>query len=229
MTAPLEIDVFWSFRSPWSYLATRRLREWQEQYDLIVHFRAVYPIAIRTPDFFQQAHPLWAPYLLTDVFRFAEYLDIPFAWPNPDPVNQIQDEEGRIRTAEDQPHIHRLTRLGIVAAEMGKGIEFADEVSRLIWGGTENWHLGNHLADATAKAGLDLAAMDRVVQAETDRLEEVVQNNQADHEKAGHWGVPTCAFRGEPFFGQDRLDLLLWRLRKEGLQERSLQSGRKLE
>jgi len=31
--------------------------------------------------------------------------------------------------------------------------------------------------------------------------------------------VPTCAFRGEPFFGQDRLDVLLWRLRQNGLQE----------
>ena len=26
MSDPLEIDVFWSFRSPWSYLATPRLR-----------------------------------------------------------------------------------------------------------------------------------------------------------------------------------------------------------
>ncbi len=49
----LEIDVFWSFRSPWSYLATPRLREWQQDYDLKVNFRPVYPIAIRTPEFFQ--------------------------------------------------------------------------------------------------------------------------------------------------------------------------------
>ena len=27
-------------------------------------------------------------------------------------------------------------------------------------------------------------------------------------------------FRGEPFFGQDRLDVLLWRLRQHGLSER---------
>ena len=46
MNEPLEIDVFWSFRSPWSYLATRRLRHWQEQYQLKVNLRVVYPIAI---------------------------------------------------------------------------------------------------------------------------------------------------------------------------------------
>ena len=37
---------------------------------------------------------------------------------------------------------------------------------------------------------------------------------------AGHWGVPTMVFDGEPFFGQDRLDLLVWRMRQAGLQER---------
>ena len=54
MTQPqsMAIDVFWSFRSPWSYLATRRLRDWQTQYDLTVNFRPVYPIAVRTPEFF---------------------------------------------------------------------------------------------------------------------------------------------------------------------------------
>ena len=27
------------------------------------------------------------------------------------------------------------------------------------------------------------------------------------------------AFRGEPFFGQDRLDVLLWRLKQNGLRD----------
>ena len=36
-------------------------------------------------------------------------------------------------------------------------------------------------------------------------------------EEAGHWGVPTMVFRGEPFFGQDRVDTLRWRLDQCGL------------
>jgi hypothetical protein len=39
MSEPLEIDVFWSFRSPWSYLATPRLFEWSQQYALNVRLR----------------------------------------------------------------------------------------------------------------------------------------------------------------------------------------------
>lgn len=219
MSEPLEIDVFWSFRSPWSYLATPRLAEWAQRYALGVHLRPVYPIAIRTPEFFDRVHPLWPRYFMVDVHRVAEYLGLAFRWPRPDPVVQ-ELRDGRLATGAEQPYIHRLTRLGVAAEERGRGLAFADEVSRLIWGGTENWHEGSHLAQAAARAGLDLAELDRTAEDETQRIETAIERNQADHESAGHWGVPTCAFRGEPFFGQDRLDVLLWRLRQHGLEER---------
>lgn len=217
----LTVDVFWSFRSPWSYLATSRLRAMEETYELNIRFRPVYPIAIRTPDFFLQVNPLWPPYLLRDSVRVAEMLNIPFQWPNPDPVKQYRDDEGKARTAGVQPYIHRLTRLGIIAAEQGKGIEFADEVSTVIWGGTPNWDEGDHLANAAARCGLTLIDMDDIAVKEESRLEAVIEQNQIDHEAIGHWGVPTCSFEGEPFFGQDRLDVLLWRLRQSGLKLRA--------
>lgn len=216
----LEIDVFWSFRSPWSYLATARLRSWQEDYDLAVNFRPVYPIAIRTPEFFLQMNPQWPAYFQRDLVRVAEFLKLPLTWPSPDPVNQYRGDDGRPRTSDDQPHIHRLTRLGVVAQEQGKGIEFADEISRLIWQGTVNWHEGDHLAQATQRAGLDLAQMDVLLDTDVDRLESVIDRNEQDHEAAGHWGVPTCVYKDEPFFGQDRLDVLMWRLEQEGLERR---------
>ncbi len=221
MSNDLQIDVFWSFRSPWSYLATPRLREWQDTYRLQVNFRPVYPIAIRTPEFFHNVHPQWFSYFMTDVFRVAEYLELPFVWPNPDPVAQYVDEQGLRQTAAEQPYIHRLTRLGVVAAEQNRGIEFADEVSTLIWGGTAEWHTGDHLAAAADRAGLNLTEMDKQALAETQRLDDIIEQNQQDHETAGHWGVPTCTFEGEPFFGQDRLDVLLWRLQGAGLERRT--------
>lgn len=220
MSEPLKIDVFWSFRSPWSYLATPRLRQWQDEYQLEINLRPVYSIAIRAPEFLQSLHPLWRSYFMKDVFRAAEFLQLPLVWPKPDPVVLSVDDSGLVQAAEEQPYIYRLTRLGVVAAEMGRGIEFADEISRLIWGGTVNWHEGEHLALASEKAGLDLERLDKLVISEADRLESEIEGNQTDHESAGHWGVPTCAYRGEPFFGQDRLDVLLWRLKGDGLASR---------
>ncbi len=220
MSEPLKIDVFWSFRSPWSYLAVPRLRQWQHEYQLEVNLRPVYPIAIRMPDFFQTLHPLWASYFMKDLFRVAEFLELPLVWPNPDPLVFYIDDSGLRQIGEEQPYIYRLTRLGIVAAELGHGIEFADEISRLIWGGTVNWHEGEHLALASEKAGLGLEGLDKLVISDADRLESEIEKNQTDLESAGHWGVPTCAYRGEPFFGQDRLDVLLWRLKGDGLVRR---------
>jgi 2-hydroxychromene-2-carboxylate isomerase len=215
----LSIDVFWSFRSPWSYLATARLADWQRDYRLELRFRPVYPIAIRTPEFFDRVHPLWPRYLMLDVHRVAEFLAIPFVWPRPDPVVQ-HVENGRMRTGVDQPYIHRLTRLGVLAEEEGRGIAFAFAVSNAIWGGTENWHEGGHLERAAADASLDLALLDARALDEADRLEKVIAQNESDHTDAGHWGVPTCVFNGEPFFGQDRLDVLMWRLEQNGLEKR---------
>ena len=121
----------------------------------------------------------------------------------------------------DQPYIHRLTRLGCAAAEAGHGLAFLDEVSRVIWGGTENWHEGDHLAKAADRAGLDLAELDAKIEADPDKYEAIIQENQKAHAAAGHWGVPTMVFDGEPFFGQDRLDVLLWRLKQNGLEMRT--------
>jgi 2-hydroxychromene-2-carboxylate isomerase len=215
----LEIDLFWSFRSPYSYLATPRLVELERNYDLAIHVRPVLPIAVRIDGFFERVNPLWPPYLFRDCLRIAESLGLPFNWPRPDPI--VQEFPSR-KIAAEQPYIYRLTRLGVLAAERGRGLAFLNEVSRTIFGGTVGWHEGSHLAEAAARAGCDLAEMDETIAApaEATRLDAVIAGNQAGLEKAGHWGVPTMAFQGEPFFGQDRIELLVWRLQKNGLRER---------
>ena len=215
----LAFDLFWSFRSPYSYLATPRLVELARDFDVEVRVRPVLPIAVRDPDFFQRSNPLWVGYLLRDVGRVAHYNGMTIGWPSPDPV--VQDMATR-RVAAEQPHAHRLTRLGVLAAEHGRGLVFLDAVSQLLWNGrVKGWNEGSHLADATARAGLDLAALEAEAAAQTARLDAVIADNQRALEAAGHWGVPTMVFEGEPFFGQDRIDLLEWRLRQHGLESRS--------
>jgi 2-hydroxychromene-2-carboxylate isomerase len=214
----LSIDLFWSFRSPYSYLATPRLVEMTREYDLAVNARPVYPLAVRTAEFFDHVHPLWISYLMRDTYRLSQMLGLPYRWPRPDPVKV---DPATRHALPDQPYIHRLTRLGCAAAEAGHGLAFLDEISRTIWSGEiDNWHEGDHLAKASARAGLDLASLDAKIAADPDKYEAIIQDNQKAHEAAGHWGVPTMAFEGEPFFGQDRLDVLLWRLKQRGLETR---------
>ncbi|MFZ3035186.1 MAG: DsbA family protein [Parvibaculum sp.] len=213
----LSFDLFWSFRSPYSYLVMPRLVEFEREYDVKVNVRPVYPIAVRIKGFFKQVNPMWPPYLLKDTVRVAQMNDMPYAWPSPDPI--VMDiKSGEV--PEDQPYIHRLTRLGVAAAEQGKGLPFLQEISTVIFGGTRNWHDGNHLKDATARAGLDLAELDKEIQSDPDRYEAVIVVNETAQKSSGHWGVPLMVFEGEPFFGQDRLDHLKWRMGQKGLAKR---------
>lgn len=209
------VDVFWSFRSPYSYLATQRLIDIMHKYDVRVRPRPVYPIAVRKPEFFEDAAPQWLPYLLKDIGRVSEYLGIDLSMPSPDPI--VQDMETR-KIAEHQPYIKRLTQMGVLAAEAGddKGWAFLKEVSSLIWSG-KPWLEGTAFSDAVAKAGFDLAELEQRIVDEHDRLEEVIAENEAEHDQY-HWGVPLMVFDGEAFYGQDRIDMLVWTLEKAGVR-----------
>ena len=205
-----QVDVFFSYRSPYSYLAIARLKEWAESDGIDLQIRPVLPLAIRVPDFFARANPMLPPYILRDSLRMAEFHGIPFRWPNPDPVVM---QFAPLNIPKDQPYIHRLTRLGVEAARRGRSLAFTHEVSTLIWSGAvKDWSEGEHLAEAVARAGLDLEELDQVVIEDAEALDQIIEDNQAAHEASGHWGVPTMVYNKEPFFGQDRIELLKWRV-----------------
>ncbi len=214
----LNADLFWSFRSPYSYLATKRYRQLAVDYDLEIVLRPVYPLAIREPNFFDKVNPQWISYLLRDCQRVAEYQGLPFKFPMPDPV--VMNMQTR-EISDDQPHIYWLTRLGVAAARKGAGLAFADEMSSMIWGGVENWDKEKNLIEAANRAGLELASLRQSIEGDEQSIDTEIAANQDALEKAGHWGVPTLVFDNEPFFGQDRIETALWRMRQKGLTTRA--------
>jgi 2-hydroxychromene-2-carboxylate isomerase len=215
----LTYDLFWSFRSPYSYMLCHKLTALERDYDVTGAIRPVYPLAVRTPEFFETRDPLWFSYFQTDIRREAEFLGLPFRWPRPDPV--FMDMATRSYPKE-QPHIHRLTHLGVAAAERGRGLAYLTEVSKVIWSGeVDGWHEGDHLDRAAARAGLDAAELNACADREAERLAAVVEESQIAQRTAGHYGVPMIAFNGEPFFGQDRFDQFKWRLEQQGLTRRT--------
>lgn len=212
------VDLFWSFRSPYSYLVVPRLQELERDWDAAVKVRPVLPIAVRQPEFFAHADPLWTSYLMRDCTRSAEFAGMPLRWPRPDPV--VMDFATRTYPRE-QPHIHRLTRLGQLASERGFGLPLLREVSHLIWSGeVDGWNEGDHLAGAISRAGGDMAEMDAVLASEAGRLDAAIKQNEADQRLGGHYGVPLMVLEGEPFFGQDRYDQLVWRMQQKGMKRR---------
>ena len=210
---PTSIDVYWSFRSPYSYLATQGIRKIQAERDVAFNLKIVLPLAIRDPHFFDSRGPSWLGYVMRDIIRIAQMTGQPIAMLNPDPI--IQDM-ATAKIAEDQPHIWRLSRLGLAAVDAGQGLAFIDEVSRLIWSGLP-WTEDDNLAEAIARAGLDLSGLEKAVKGHEAEYDARFDLHDQELRKAGHWGVPTCVLDNEPFFGMDRLPILEWRLDQMGI------------
>lgn len=208
------VDVFWSFRSPYSRLVVPDLLKLREEFKVDVRLRPVLPLAVRSPETLFNPDDRRAPkYIVRDSMRRGEMLGRPVIYPlQPDPI--VQDFS-TMKVADEQPYIYRLTKLGVEAARRSKGLEFAGNVSAHIFGGTKDWDKGDILKEAAAAAALDLAEMEAAI-GDGDHMAEI-ERNQAALEASGHWGVPTMVFKNEPFFGQDRIDTLRWRLGQAGL------------
>ena len=115
--------------------------------------------------------------------------------------------------AKDQPLIYRLNRLCVEAGRRGASMALTAEVGAIMWSGqVDDWTTGDHLTNAVARAGLDLAEMEAVIAQDPAQFDAEVTKNEAALEAAGHWGVPTMVFQDEPFFGQDRIEMLKWRV-----------------
>lgn len=214
MTA--SADLYFSARSPYSYLAIQMLDRVMpgHQPAFEIQLKPVMPLAVRMPEIFKKVNPLGLPYLEQDVRRLAEMRGIDLRiWPVPDPIAQ---DMKTLEVASEQPYIWRITRLIYCAVEKGCGFEFAVALSRLIWTGeVDNWHEGDHIEKVAESVGLSLAEMEVEIEADQQRIDDALFANQDALGAAGHWGVPTVVFDGEPFFGQDRLDVFLWRLKQK--------------
>ena len=115
------IDVYWSFRSPYSYLATPDMEKLTQDYDIQIDLKVVLPIAVRTKStLFNASNRKPAMYIVMDSLRRAEFLGMPMIFPpKPDPVMQNYET---LEVADEQPLIMRLAKLGVEAQRRGKGL-----------------------------------------------------------------------------------------------------------
>ena len=205
----MRVDLYWSFYSGYCYLAGVRLERARALRHFNIALCPVRPLAFRHPNMLFDAPPQFMPYYDIDTARMARWLGVPYA----DPVPEVATLDWPARTpAAVQPHIGRLTGLGVEAERRGKGFAYARALADLLFAGGPGWNEGNRMAEALARAGLDLADMDRAVMRDAAAIEDAIDANGRTLLAAGHWGTPTMVYNGEPFFGQDRVEALLWRM-----------------
>ncbi|MEL6323422.1 MAG: hypothetical protein AAFQ84_04235, partial [Pseudomonadota bacterium] len=198
---PLEADVFYSMRSPYSYLAIFRLAYLHSNYNININVRVIFPIAVRTRSE-SGASGLtgrwyYVPYSVVDMPRTARHQGIPFRNAHPDPI--VQDlylpggsATGAVAPMEEQPYISWLVRLGNAAELQGKSLEYCLAVSPLIWGARApvgEWPL--HVKDAVIGIGMDYDAVIKDIQQQPEKYDAVWAKNVDDHALSGQGGVPT--------------------------------------
>jgi 2-hydroxychromene-2-carboxylate isomerase len=191
-----RLDFYFSFRSPYSYLAAPRAFALPGRYDIELVFRGVIPMAMRG-----QAVPRAKRlHTLRDAAREAERLGMPFGRIH-DPIG-----EGAMRCLLVSEH----------ARELGWEREFVLEASRGIWAEAVDVSRDQGLRLVCERAGLAWA--DCLKALDDDRYLAQVRANTDALVKLGHWGVPLFAFEGELFWGQDRLEDVEAALRAAGLE-----------
>ena len=157
---PINLDIFYSLRSPYSYLSLDRLLYLNSNYNVDMNIRIIFPVAARAPKRFGM-NWYFFNHVFYDAPRAAQYEGIPYRWPMPDPIKQDfsgwPDASLTIAPFEEQPHIENLVLLASAAQLLVKTTAFFDEVAHIIWDGTnENWL--PLLEGAVTAAGMDYKA-----------------------------------------------------------------------
>lgn len=180
------IELFASFRSPYSYLAFDRVREFARARGAELRFRPVLPMVMRglaVP----QAKQF---YILHDVAREARRLGIPFG--------HVCDPLGKA--------VERGYALIGYAREAGRLDDYASSFLRGVWADGIDAKTNRGLARIVERAGLDWDKAKPHLQSDTWRAE--VEENRRALTALGLWGVPSFRCSDTVFWGQDRLWLL---------------------
>jgi len=179
-----RVDFFFSFRSPYSYLAAPRAFALGDRPEVEVVYRGVIPMAMRG-----QAVPRAKRlHTLRDVKREATRLGMPFGRIH-DPIG-----EGAMRCLLVAQH----------AASLGAERAFVLEASRAIWAEAVEVASDDGLRLVCARAGLDWEAC-RAALDDPALLVRVEADTRALAD-LDHWGVPVFVVEGEVFWGQDRFE-----------------------
>ncbi len=193
-----EIEFFYDFASPYSYLAATRIEAVAERvgattvwrpFGLGFLFKAVgnKPPASLAPK---------GAYMMQDLVHWSEYYNEPFKMPSIFPMNTIM----ALRSA--------------LAIENQAGLrEFSLAVFRAYWSQDKDINQAEVLSAIADNAGLDGQA---IIAATSDQqVKDRLRDNTDEAVARGAFGAPTFYVGDAMFWGNDRLVMLEYHLKKK--------------
>jgi 2-hydroxychromene-2-carboxylate isomerase len=181
-----EIEYFYSFRSPYSYLSLSQLRGVLDRTGASVRIRPVLPMVMRG----LEVPFTKALYIARDCRREAVRLGLPFG--------HIHDPVGE--------GVERCLAVFIAAEAQGRGMEFLESAGRASWAEGVNLVPDAGLRMVCERAGVSWA--DAEASLADDGWRAVVETNRVALFDLGLWGVPSFRYGEFCTWGQDRLFLV---------------------
>ena len=193
-----EPIVFYAeFSSPFTYVATHRIAPITERFGRAFDWRLIDLFAVwRALDHQPIGKPkAKARYFVRDMARSAEVAGLPITRPDPFPVNADLARRAFWRLKGRDPDL---------------AVRFARAVFDRYWGTGQDISTPEQIAEATADLGVGVDELEAAAgdEAAADRVLAATEQAIAD----GCFGTPYFLLDGEPFWGQDRIAHMAWRL-----------------
>jgi 2-hydroxychromene-2-carboxylate isomerase len=184
-----RVEMYFSFRSPYSWLGFFRFDRAMRGLAVGVDFTPVFPDP-KGPEPQVTADQRRLHYLIADVGRITDAYGLSVKWP------------GKIDTDWVRPH-----SAAICAGDLGRGREFIGAAFRARFQQGLDLGADETLAHVAKEAGLDPDAL--LPACEAPEYGEKLRAGFARAEQDRVFGVPFCVFRGQKFWGNDRLEWLI--------------------
>ena len=181
------LELFYSFRSPYSYLSLKRVYEIADAFGLGLKLRPVLPMVMRG---MQVPRPKLL-YIARDTTREAERLRIPYG--------RIADPVG--------VGVERCLAAFRYAESEHKGRDFLANAGAAIWSEAIDVSTDKGMRKVTGRTSLFWP--DVVAAMGSDDWRAEIEGNRESMMASGSWGVPTIRMGDEVFWGQDRDWLLV--------------------
>ncbi|MCB9755425.1 MAG: DsbA family protein [Myxococcales bacterium] len=193
-SAAAELELFFSFRSPYSYLAFERTRRLAARRGVTLRTRIVLPMVMRG----LSVPAMKRLYIARDCRRIAASLGIPYG--------RIADPLGA--------GVERCIAVAMLARREGRLEDWIHSATRGIW--SEGMELVDDrgLRALAARAGLDGDAALEAARGPQDAWRAEVEDNRRALLDMGLWGVPSFRLGELVLWGQDRVDVLEAALRE---------------
>lgn len=196
-----KILYFYSVVSPWSYLGIKRLKEISKKYSAQIIEKPidlvgkVFVATGGTP--VPQRHISRQNYRLLELKRWGEFLNIK--------INQ----KPKFFPPKD-PHLPALFCLASI--DMGINMDFSSKVLEHLWvkeNDISNIDTLKLIADDLKISFEELSKL-----ASSDKIKKIYEANTQEAINMNIFGVPSYVYNNEIFWGQDRLELLEYSLKK---------------